>query len=775
MTPEELHEFAVKTLMEEYADSNMEVVRYDKKDASEPDFYFVNNGKLPNFSVGISGVKKVNVLVVYRQDLNKDISGIDTSKLVDDYRRYGIIPRVTFASAWCISEGSKGGKPAICGGNFCFEYNPVSALPDETNEEPDTVLSDTELALKYAEAWNKCDASIIEPYLDKDFHYASDRIFDVFPCRAEYLDYFRAKLQAISIRQNKPEITFGFNQRIKLTCLLFEQYSAALVLGCYNGRLKSAYMMRKPWIFHPFDPVNKVNMSHGFHWYGVMPGELLIKNHMKALVEDSKTWRKTRTQVTMGEMYEEKTTVCSFLYGESDIRVLTITAYDKSSNTDALVTFYPYCKGTPLEVHIDKVIEWDDQLEATVFCCIDDFLFAFFATDYYCNKHKYVEGQTLTIDLAALALNAQEAQRHLLLEGQEAIDWLAKRGKEPTYDENGQVEPVKLSLEQKVIFLNRDTQNPDEATFHSPVGAIEETSILGVDFFKTTIMVCNKHIAREDRDLVVSLPIYFRREFFPDVKEGDPLSGWLWVTGSIAGEHEPGSDEGDVDNHLGEMAVEFEDYMDGCDFDKFDNLMFVLSHLPLLKIREGYELDAFQKGDSHGWVFQPYCCRQNSFVRYIPSEHGEYDDSMYIQNRIDYQEAETVPPYMSYFSVPFTPEGIFQAWMLNNLTDFMPRGWHAGYGSKTFIFETSRIEHIFRPDKHTDREKVREEVFALDPESLLPKVSISGNYAVLEYVYWNDWSGLVKVIAEVDKEGNTVRFGTPTEEVLVAYHSSLRF
>ncbi len=775
MTEDELRDFAVKTLMEEYADTNMEVVRYDKKEASEPDFYFVNSGKRPNFSVGISGVRKVNVLVVYRQDLNKDISGIDTSKLVDAYRRHGIIPRVTFASAWCLSKGSKGGQPAICGGDFCFEYYPVSVLPDETNKELDTELSDNELALKYAEAWNKFDASIIEPYLDKDFHYASDRVFDILPSRAEYMDYFTAKLQAIGRSPNKPEITFGYNPRTKLTCLLFDKNSSALVLGTRDGRIKSAYMMRKTWIFHPFDPVEKINMSHGFHWYGVMPAEEIAMTHMDDIMDGSQPHRKTRTPVTMGDMYEEKTSVCSFLYGEGDVRVLTLTAYAKSSNTNALVSFYPYCKGTPMEVHIDMVMEWDDLLEATVFCSVSEFRFAFFAADYYCNKHKYVEGRTITVDLAALALNAQEARRFLLLEGQKAIDWLTKNGKEPTFDENGMVEPVKYSLEQKVIFLNRDAHYPDEATFHSPVGAIETTSLLGVDLFKTTIMICRKHIAREKKDLVVSLPIYFRKEFFPNVKEGDPLSGWLWVTGSIAGEHEAGSDEGNVDNHLGKMALDFEEFMKDCNFDKFNNLMFVLDHLPLLKIREGYELDAFMKGDSLGWKFQTYCCRQNSVVRYNPSEHGDYDDSMYIQDMIDYQEAESVPSCMPYFSVPFTPEGILQAWILNNLTDFMPRGWHAGYGAKTFLFDTGKIEYLFRPNKYIDRTKVQAEVFALDIESLLPKVSVAGNYAVLEYVYWNDWSGLVKVIAEVDKEGDSVRFGTPTEEVLVAFKSDLRF
>ena len=63
----------------------------------------------------------------------------------------------------------------------------------------------------------------------------------------------------------------------------------------------------------------------------------------------------------------------------------------------------------------------------------------------------------------------------------------------------------------------------------------------------------------------------------------------------------------------------------------------------------------------------------------------------------------------------------------------------------------------------------------IDLESLLPKVTIEGDSATLEYAYWNDWSGLVKVTMDVEKHGDKVTFGKPKGEVLVAYESGLRF
>ena len=125
-----------------------------------------------------------------------------------------------------------------------------------------------------------------------------------------------------------------------------------------------------------------------------------------------------------------------------------------------------------------------------------------------------------------------------------------------------------------------------------------------------------------------------------------------------------------------------------------------------------------------------------------------------------------------------------QAWLLDNLTDFMPKGWHANYGAKYFIFDESRVEELFRNTDNGSvltkslncyRMKVRDKVLALDRTSLLPSVSIDGDTAVMEYAYWNDWSGMNKVKVPVKKVGNTVVFGEPEKEILVEHHCGIKF
>ena len=810
MTAEELHDFAVQILMEEYSDTNADVVKYDKKTPNEADFYFVNSGKKPNFTIGATGEKKVNVMVVYRDEFNTDISGIDTSWMVEEYRRTGAIPRITLASAWCISDQSENGKPAICGGEFCFKYYSISLLPDEKNEPLERKLSEVQLAVKFAEAWRYYDADKVAPYLDKDFHYGSEWVFDEMPSRAEYLDYFRAKLATLSPKSENIKVGIGRNHQTGDVAVLILQGKtlSALALTVKDGRITSGMMKEHSSRYKLFDPDDELYMNHGDHLDSIMSAKTLMSRYLKTIVQDAKSWKQARTFVTTADMYEEKTDVFSLMYGEGNMRMLVIAAASTKNNTNEFMALYPVTTGVPTEVKIDKIIEWDNQIEATVFCSVGEFEFAFFPVDYYCNKKKYKVGETMTVDLSAIGMSVEEAQRGFQFEEQQAVDWLAKIGEKPDYDENGNVMPVKFSMEKLVAFINKDSKCPDEAEFQSPVAELEKTSVLGVDFYKSDITICRRDT--DDGELEVSIPLYFRQDFFPTVQKEDPIRGWLWVTGSVTGEHEEGNSEPAEVNKLAKIAAGFEEYMDDFDTKAYDDLMPVVEQLPLLKIRKNYVLDFFEKGDDHGWINQPYCHTETAFERYFPTDveeveekgnygslfglikkkapkmvkqkvHIPYNDTLLINDRIDFREADDVPPILPYFDVPFTEEGIIQAWLLYNLEDFMPKGWHMNYSRVDYVFDIRRIENMFPPYNPKERSsfggrsKVRDEVFALDLESLLPTVKVTGDTAVLEYAYWNDWRGMVKSTVKVEKDGNSVKFSKPENQIFVEYDCGIIF
>jgi len=271
--------------------------------------------------------------------------------------------------------------------------------------------------------------------------------------------------------------------------------------------------------------------NHGDHIGAIMSSQEFIQNHLRPIISESKLCRKVRTEVMADDIDGERTDVMSLKYGEGAMSLLTLLAYSSKSQTNYFISIYPMLEGNTISAKIEQVLEWDNQIEATIVCSVGDFTFAFFATDYYANKRAYCVGDTLSFELSALACKLEEAQREFSFEGQEAIDWLAKIGQEPTYNGKGEVEPVCFSLEKLVTYLNLDSKCPDEGEFQSPVKKLMSTSLLNIDFYKGDICI---HRGDDGNDDEIVIPVYFRKDFFPGVKEPDPVRGWIWIIGQLA-------------------------------------------------------------------------------------------------------------------------------------------------------------------------------------------------------------------------------------------------
>ncbi len=67
----------------------------------------------------------------------------------------------------------------------------------------------------YAEMLNTRDASILEPLLADDFHYASQKVFHEITSKAEYMEYIVGKLESLEESGSEVwaeigELTYGF-------------------------------------------------------------------------------------------------------------------------------------------------------------------------------------------------------------------------------------------------------------------------------------------------------------------------------------------------------------------------------------------------------------------------------------------------------------------------------------------------------------------------------------------------------------------------------------
>ena len=113
-----------------------------------------------------------------------------------------------------------------------------------------------------------------------------------------------------------------------------------------------------------------------------MPTQEFIKL-LPDFMRESQLATKVKTIVSL-EGYENQESEAFILnYGNRDRTIAILVAYNPAENTNEFVSAYPvFFDGRTYNVTIEKVVEWSNHLEATVYATIGDFGFAFFPTDY---------------------------------------------------------------------------------------------------------------------------------------------------------------------------------------------------------------------------------------------------------------------------------------------------------------------------------------------------------------------------------------------------------
>ncbi len=264
--------------------------------------------------------------------------------------------------------------------------------------------------------------------------------------------------------------------------------------------------------------------GHGDHIDAIMHTDKFFSQYFSLCVQKAEVHKITDTKVSDEEGESRPSKVASLVYGSEDLKFMTLIASGKESNN--IITMYPYMKGYACDVVIQHVIEWENQIEATIVFDIGDREYACFATDYYYNKNKYIPGRKARLSLAAIGMKVEPGKKGFDFNGQETIDFLAKVGEKPDYDEQGNIKPLHFSTEKLVSYLRTDDATPDAGQFQSPATNIRHCELLDIPFIK-----CDINITNPDEPCFV--PLYFREEFFPNIKQDSPVAGWLWLTGQI--------------------------------------------------------------------------------------------------------------------------------------------------------------------------------------------------------------------------------------------------
>ena len=157
--------------------------------------------------------------------------------------------------------------------------------------------------------------------------------------------------------------------------------------------------------------------------------------------------------------------------------------------------------------------------------------------------------------------------------------------------------------------------------------------------------------------------------------------------------------------------------------------------------------------------------------------HVPYDESKRVVDMLAVHEYDDIPQALPYFEVPFTEDGIMQAWLLDKITLFLPLFWHCLYNKKFFILNNDNIDWGFaESSKDEELKNVKNIITAMDREPLYPIIKIDGDEALLTLTYWNAWRGLVKECIKARRNGTCIVFDEKVERtILVPYESGIRF
>lgn len=528
LTRNEMQDFVTECLIESFGIKGVQCIRHTPDFNSEADFSYKKSGQT------ICGVVKY---IVNRDESNAIIGDLFLNnfekkypRLSEGFHKCNTIPIFFFAEAKSLDNEQN---IPISGGRYEISYYPIQMLwNDIPTKGPN--ISEYEMYKKYADSWSSDDLTFLKDYVSTFFSGSSELAFDEITSKEGLLKHIEYqhelwRTRHISIFPKLIKDTDMGKEGILIQSNGTDVCFVTLTFS--NYRISRSHTYAPPKNYVPWDRSYELYETHGDHHAPFVQDDEL-REFINDMMKESKLFMTTDAVVSFDNNVTGLSRVASLKYigneNIDDISYLALVAYNPAEDTNEFVSCYSYLQGNSVLVEVIDILEWEDQIEATIKCKYssydESFVFHFFATDYYFNKEKYKIGAKIHVGIAASSGNVKEASRGFTFEGQKAVDFLTKMGKEPTYNENGEVEPVRFSTESLIAFLPNDSKCPDMAEFQSPVRELQYDS-----FYNSTVKRC---IIKINQDTRLEIPLFFN--CVPNLREGDPVTGWLWLTGRLS-------------------------------------------------------------------------------------------------------------------------------------------------------------------------------------------------------------------------------------------------
>ena len=272
---------------------------------------------------------------------------------------------------------------------------------------------------------------------------------------------------------------------------------------------------------------NMTEQGHGNHWECVDDITNVIQKVLPSIAQEG---TKVETSEIIADCFENeipsKTEIFS-ITDETELTAKILIAINKKEKTNEVISGYPFVQSkSSIRLKITKINEWQNLFEAVITGETEDGCsISFFDTNYFLHKDSYQIGKTYGFSVFALGYDIETLKENSFsYEGQEAIDWLAKSGQEPSYDENGNIEPVVFIIDKLVAFLPIDENYPDDVEFQSPINSVTKILAFDKEFYKIKITIF--------RDPDIEIDLYAKSDYFDkEPRVNDAIRGIIWLQG----------------------------------------------------------------------------------------------------------------------------------------------------------------------------------------------------------------------------------------------------
>lgn len=535
LTPQEIQEFAKECLINSYEMKGVDIIRHTPDFNSGADFSYCRYGKTICGKVIYAPTENAQKIVFGK--MYGEIPDDDFDNLRKGCESGHTSPIVYYAKPKCIS--SEDGT-FIAGGEYEIEYSPIEWMYEPispTNHH----ISEYEMYQGYADSWVSGNTDFIRDHVGSFFYGQSDLSFEDITSKQnliEHIKYQHIKWDKTGASISTELVRDTDSKQCGILIKFNNKPIAFVALEFSDFNISRSHTFAPSGNYEPWKGSHELYQTHGDHHAPFVDDEDL-HDFIRTMLTDGELFCSVQTNVDLdGDTQNDATVMCMrYQASDDEIAYQSLSFVDRQSKQLVFLTCFPILDGTPVKVTILDIYQWDNLVEATVKCRYfnndESFDFFFFATDYIYNKDKYQIGQEIEIGLSASCGNVQIASKGFDFEGQRAIDFLKKIGKEPTYDSAGNVEPVHFSTEKLVMFMNDDDKCPDMGQFQSPTEGFD----FGEGLFYRNHYYVDTITLNATTNLKV--PLYYDG---CQNKDGEGITGTLWLSGRISN---PGLIEGE--------------------------------------------------------------------------------------------------------------------------------------------------------------------------------------------------------------------------------------